>query len=590
MKEIRIVPTAEPADFVSHLRAQVATYGDSREYVYSRQVGRELVEETHTYGEIDRNARAFAVWLGTQPAAKHPVLLLYIDGIDFLVAYLGCLYAGVVAVPAPVPHDARAMARVGAMFADADIRLVLTTSAVAGPLSSWTDQSDLDVAIIATDTTEMADPDSWVMPTITGDSLAFLQYTSGSTSEPKGVMVTHANLLHNCESMRIANGGDDSLVGVGWLPHFHDMGLIGMLLMPMYMGGNLAFMSPMAFLKRPVRWLQLIDRYRANMTIGPNFAYDLIARRITDDQLAGLDLSSLRVVLNGAEPIRPRTLEAVIDKLGPYGFRADAFFTAYGMAEMTLLATASTVGTAPVQLDVDPLALERNQLAPMSGGTRLVSSGKAIGCDIRMVDPNTCTEVSDGQVGEIWIRGGSVAAGYWNRPAETAEKFEATIDGEGPFLRTGDLGVRHEAEIFVTGRLKDLLIVNGRNIYPQDIEEAVREMHPALQGAAGVVLAIDTGRHERLVVIHEVKTALVDIAYPDLAKKLAVAVARTFDVPAPSIVLVDRHGVHRTTSGKVQRKSMHASFLADLVDSVLYEDVDPVVAALRDNTFQSAVA
>ncbi|MCQ4118498.1 fatty acyl-AMP ligase [Rhodococcus tibetensis] len=577
---------------MSHVRAQVAAYGDERSYTYHREAGRQLVEEVLTYRRLDRDARAIAAWLSTRTEAARPVMLLYVDGIDFLRAFLGCLYAGVVAVPAPVPHDARSMQRVATMFDDADVGLVLTTSAIDELLTTWISDSGLadTVAVASTDAAELGDPDEWQMPELGADTLAFLQYTSGSTSEPKGVMVTHGNLLHNAAAMVEANGADDTVTGVGWLPHFHDMGLIGMLLLPLYFGGSLAFMSPMTFLKRPVRWLQLIDRYRAEMTLGPNFAYDLLARRIPDDQLTGLDLSSVRVALNGAEPIRPRTLEAVIDRLRPYGFRADAFLPAYGMAEVTLLATAGAVGSPPVYLDVDTTALERNELTPMAGGARLVSSGRAFGVDIRVVDPDTTEELPEGRVGELWIRGGSVAAGYWNRPQETAEKFCATtLDGVGPYLRTGDLGASVGGEIFVTGRLKDLLIVNGRNLYPQDIEEAVRELHPALTGSAGVVFSMDTGHHERLLVIHEVKTGLLDqgdeetdaVTIADLARKIKLCVARTFDVPAPSVVLVDRHGVHRTTSGKVQRRSMRASFLQDRVDAVLHEEIDPAVQELR---------
>ena len=574
-----------PTDFVSHVRAQVATYGDDRYYTYHREVGRELVAEEVTYRDLDRDARALAVWLSTRPEAEHPVMLLYVDGIDFLRAFLGCLYAGVVAVPAPVPHDVRSMQRVATMFADADARLVLTTAAVAEPLDTWIRDSGLagTVSVAATDTTEPADPDDWRLPDLDGDTLAFLQYTSGSTSEPKGVMVTHGNLLHNAAAMTRANGADDTVTGAGWLPHFHDMGLIGMLLLPIYFGGNLVFMSPMSFLKRPVRWLQLIDRYRADMTLGPNFAYDLVARRISDDQLAGLDLSSVRVALNGAEPIRPRTLDAVTDRLAPFGFPAGAFLTAYGMAEVTLLATASEVGCAPRYLDFDADALERHELTPRVGGVRLVGSGRPFGCDIRIVDPHTGRELPHGRVGEIWISGGSVAAGYWNRPDETEQKFRATLAGDGPYLRTGDLGVTDDdGHLYVTGRLKDLLIVNGRNLYPQDIEEAVRDLHPALTGATGVVLSMDTGQHERLLVIHEVKTALIDdLTLPGLARRIRLAVARDFDVHAPSVVLVDRHGVHRTTSGKVQRRSMRASFLQSRVDAVLHEEIDPAVQRLR---------
>ncbi|AWK75588.1 AMP-binding protein [Rhodococcus oxybenzonivorans] len=583
------------SDFVSHVRAQAATYGEERSYTYHREVGRELVEEVLTYRQLDQDARAIASWLSTRPEAHRPVMLLYVDGIDFLRAFLGCLYAGVVAVPAPVPHDARSMARVATMFEDADVGLVLTTSAIEELLTAWIGNSGLTgtVAVASTDAAELGDPDEWQMPELDGDTLALLQYTSGSTSEPKGVMVTHGNLLHNAaamvEAMSAAIRDGDAGSVVGWLPHFHDMGLIGMLLLPLYAGSNLAFMSPMTFLKRPVRWLQLIDRYRADITVGPNFAYDLLARRIPDDQLTGLDLSSVRVALNGAEPIRPRTLEAVLDRLRPYGFRADAFFPAYGMAEVTLLATAGAVGSPPVYLDVDPAALERNELTPMAGGTRLVSSGRAFGVDIRVVDPDTTDELPEGRVGELWIRGGSVTAGYWNRPEDTEEKFHATtLGGDGPFLRTGDLGASVGREIFVTGRLKDLLIVNGRNLYPQDIEEAVRELHPALTGSAGVVFSMDTGRHERLLVIHEVKTGLLDqgqendtVTITDLARKIKLSVARAFDVPAPSVVLVDRHGVHRTTSGKVQRRSMRASFLENRVDAVLHEEIDPAVQGLR---------
>ncbi|QHE69699.1 putative non-ribosomal peptide synthetase [Rhodococcus sp. WAY2] len=593
------------SDFVSHVRAQAATYGEERSYTYHREVGRELVEEVLTYRQLDQDARAIASWLSTRPEAHRPVMLLYVDGIDFLRAFLGCLYAGVVAVPAPVPHDARSMARVATMFEDADVGLVLTTSAIEELLTAWIGNSGLTgtVTVASTDAAELGDPDEWQMPELDGDTLALLQYTSGSTSEPKGVMVTHGNLLHNAaamvEAMSAAIRDGEAGSVVGWLPHFHDMGLIGMLLLPLYAGSNLAFMSPMTFLKRPVRWLQLIDRYRADITVGPNFAYDLLARRIPDDQLTGLDLSSVRVALNGAEPIRPRTLEAVLDRLRPYGFRADAFFPAYGMAEVTLLATAGAVGSPPVYLDVDPAALERNELTPMAGGTRLVSSGRAFGVDIRVVDPDTTDELPEGRVGELWIRGGSVTAGYWNRPEDTEEKFHATtLGGDGPFLRTGDLGASVGGEIFVTGRLKDLLIVNGRNLYPQDIEEAVRDLHPALTGSAGVVFSMDTGRHERLLVIHEVKTGLLDhghgendtVTISDLARKIKLSVARAFDVPAPSVVLVDRHGVHRTTSGKVQRRSMRASFLENRVDAVLHEEIDPAVQGLRSRTATPAHA
>jgi acyl-CoA synthetase (AMP-forming)/AMP-acid ligase II len=576
----------EQADFVSHVRAQAARYARTRSCTYLRGVGRELVEEVVTYEQLDRDARAIAAWLATRPERDRPVLLLHADGIDFLPAFLGCLYAGVIAVPAPLPHDAKSMQRTVGMFDDADIGLVLTTEGSLASLTAWAGDSGLAdrVAFVATDAEPLGDPGDWRMPQLTGETIAFLQYTSGSTSEPKGVTVTHANLLHNCAVITAALELDDTTICAGWLPHFHDMGLVGMLLTVVYAGADLVFMSPISFLRRPIRWLQAIDRSGATITVAPNFSYELLARRVSDDDLAGLDLSTLRVALNGAEPIRPQVLDAVIARLAAAGFRPDAFVAGYGMAEVTLLASASPVARPPRYLDVDPDALERHEVVPRDtdGAARLVSNGPPRGVDLRIVEAATCRLLPSGQVGEIWLRGPSVAAGYLNRQEENAEKFGAhTSDGEGPFLRTGDLGAMYEGELYVTGRLKDLLIVNGRNLYPQDIEEAVGRMHPALAAAPGVVLNVDAGR-EHIVVIHGVDVGALDGMTPqELTAQIKGTVARAFDVPAPSVVLVKRSAIHRTTSGKVQRRSMLAAFMADGIEGLVSEAIDPAVQRVR---------
>jgi acyl-CoA synthetase (AMP-forming)/AMP-acid ligase II len=578
------------ADFVSHVRAQAARYAQSRSCTYLRGVGRELVEEVLTYEQLDRDARAIAAWLAARPERGRPVALLYADAIDFLPAFLGCLYAGVVAVPAPLPNDAKSMQRTVGMFDDADIGLALTTQASLDSLTAWAADSGLAgrVTFAATDAAALGDPGDWRMPQLTGETIAFLQYTSGSTSEPKGVMVTHANLPHNCAVIADALELDDAATCAGWLPHFHDMGLVGMLLTVVHVGADLVFMSPISFLRRPIRWLQAIDRYRATITVAPNFSYELLVRRVSDEDLAPLDLSTLRVALNGAEPVRPHVLDAVITRLGAAGFAPDAFVACYGMAEVTLLASASPVARPPRYLDVDPDALERHELVPCDadadadGAARLVSNGPPRGVDLRIVDPQTCRVLPGGRVGEIWLRGASVAAGYLHRPEENADKFAAhTADGDGPFLRTGDLAALHDGELYVTGRLKDLLIVNGRNLYPQDIEEAVARIHPALAAAPGVVLNVDAGR-EHIVVIHGVDAGALDGMTPEqLTAQIRGTVARSFDVPAPSVVLVKRSAVHRTTSGKVQRRSMLAAFMASAIEGVLSEAIDPAVQRVR---------
>ncbi len=577
---------SEHGNFVSHLRAQAARYGRNRSCTYLRGVGRELVEEVVTYEDLDRDARAIAAWLDTRGERDRPVLLLHADAIDFLPVFLGCLYAGVVAVPAPLPHDAKSMQRTVGMFDDADIGLVLTTQDVLPSLTAWAADSGLAgrVAFVATDAEALADPGDWRMPELTGETTAFLQYTSGSTSEPKGVVVTHANLMHNCATIGAAVELDDASTAAGWLPHFHDMGLVGLLLAVLHQGADLVFMSPISFLRRPIRWLQAIDRHGATVTVAPNFSYELLARRVSDEDLAGLDLSTLRVALNGAEPVRPHVLDAVIARLGPAGFRPDAFVACYGMAEVTLLASASEVARPPRYLDADPDALERHELVAggADGAVRLVSNGAPRGVDLRIVEPQTRRVLEEDRVGEIWLRGPSVAAGYLHRHEENAERFDAhTADGDGPFLRTGDLGALHDGELYVTGRLKDLLIVNGRNLYPQDIEEAVARIHPALATAPGVVLNVDAGR-EHIVVIHGVDAGALDGMTPqELTAQIKGTVARAFDVPAPSVVLVKRSAIHRTTSGKVQRRSMLAAFMAGGVDGVVCEAIDPAVQRVR---------
>lgn len=550
-------------DLARCLRSRFEAYGSTRNFTFLHESGRQLVARTTSFRELDRGAREVAVWLSGRPEAERPVLLLFEPGVEFWVAFLGCVYAGVVAVPAPLPHDERSMRRVAGILRDADSGLALTTANLRDALTAGLGELDLPLPIscVATDVEALADPDSWVMPDIEPDTVAWLQYTSGSTGDPKGVAITHDNVLSNETTIAQALDVTDESVVVIWAPHFHDMGLVSVI-QAFFAGGNLVAMSPLAFLKQPVRLLQAISHYRGTHSTATNFAYDLIARRVTAEQLAGLDLASWQVALNGAEPVRRRTIERLQELLAPAGFAASAIRPAYGMAEVTLLATVNDGVQRYLEADAD--VLEQHRYSPAQDRlVSLVSSGApAPGIEVLVVDPDTLRQLPEDHVGEIWLRSRSVASGYHGRPVETIERFAArTADGAGPYLRSGDLGMLHDGELYVTGRLKDLLIVNGRNLYPQDIEEFVQTVHPMMTGARGVAISIDVDGTERLAVIQALKNTLADdAAYAELAGTVKRAVARAFEIPAPQVVFVERSGIHLTTSGKVQRSSMRAAF------------------------------
>ena len=562
-------------DLVSHLRTQFERHAETRCFTFLNESGRHLVPEVTSFADLDRDAREVAAWLSARPEAARPVLLLFEPGIDFWRAFLGCLYAGVVAVPTPLPVDERSMKRVARILRDADSSLALTTEKLRGLLTAGIESFDLErpLECVAVDDAALADADSWTMPHLAPDAVAFLQYTSGSTGDPKGVAVTHGNVMSNEAAISEAVGAGDTSVLVGWIPHWHDMGLIGQL-SAFFNGANLVTMSPLAFLKQPIRLPKAISDYHGTITAAPNFAYDLMARRVTPEQLTGLDLSAWEIALNGAEPVRRRTVERFTDALAPAGFKPSAMRPGYGMAEVTLMATVCR--GAPRHLEADADALEQHRYAPAAGrAISLVSSGEpAPGVEVRIVDPETANELAEDEVGEIWLCSASVASGYHNRPEETLERFHAqTSNGDGPFLRTGDLGLLHDGELYVTGRIKDLLIANGRNLYPQDIEEFVQDVHPAVAGSRGCAVSVEADDAERLVLIQAIKTELLgDTTCDELAAAVKIAVARGFEIPAPTVVFVNRSGIHLTTSGKVQRASMRAAFLTGGLTDVVHEE------------------
>ncbi|HEY0782568.1 MAG TPA: AMP-binding protein, partial [Thermoanaerobaculia bacterium] len=490
----------------------------------------------------------------------------------------GCLYAGVVAVPAYPPRaNDRRQERLAAIARDAEPRAILTTGAIVASLAGREGLAarlpELAAArFVATDELPAslgADRDA---PEPEPRSIAFLQYTSGSTATPKGVQVTHANLLANERMIGAAFGMSAESVVVGWLPLYHDMGLIGNVLQPLFCGGRCVLMSPVAFLQRPRRWLEAIARHRATTSGGPNFAYELCVRKVPPEDRRGLDLSSWTVAFNGAEPVRAATLARFAEAFAPCGFRREALYPCYGLAEATLFVTGGVRGREPRVLAVAGEALERNAVEAVAleaaGARELVSSGAPrLGQRVAIVDPDSREMVGDGRVGEVWVAGSSVAAGYWRQPEATERDFAARLlDGSGPFLRTGDLGFGWDGELFVTGRLKDLIIVRGRNCYPQDLERTAEEAHPRLRpgcGAAFAVESADGDPSERLVVVQEVerqvKAGSAEAA--EIARAVRQAVAQEHEVPVHEVVLTRIGAVPKTSSGKVQRRATRQLYL-----------------------------
>jgi acyl-CoA synthetase (AMP-forming)/AMP-acid ligase II len=580
---------------VEMLRYRAAVTPGTRAYTFLADG--EIESDSLTYAELDLRARAIAATLTLRGLKRGDrAILLYPPGLDFVPAFFGSLYAGVIAVPCYPPHPsqiARALPRLLAVVGDADAAVVLAPENIvalapeiarlAPPLGRipWiaTDRCDHDAASL------------WRDLSISSDWLAFLQYTSGSTSTPRGVMVSHGNLLHNLAYANYVEENDASSVAVSWLPVIHDMGLIEGVLEPAFAGYPAYLMAPATFLQRPIRWLRAITRYRATNSGGPNFAYDLCTRKITPEQQATLDLSTWRVAYNGAEPIRSDTLAAFHRAFAEQGFRWRSFYPVYGLAEATLLVSSGRLAYEPVFRDAEAEALGRGHvIAPdpkrageTSRSSTLVSSGQiAFGTTVAIVNPDTCMPCVARQIGEIWISSPSVARGYWNRLDETAHTFNARLaHGDlRTFLRTGDSGVVIDGELYVVGRLKDVIIVRGMNHYPQDIETTVERLHPAIRPGCCAAFAVPGHGGERVVVAVEVDPrelartnrggARIHPATPlspdalrvldDMGRQIRGAVTEQHGIQLEAVAILLPGGIPKTSSGKLRRHAAAHAF------------------------------
>ncbi|HAU1151141.1 TPA: fatty acyl-AMP ligase [Legionella pneumophila] len=522
------------------------------------------LEETMTYEQLDQHAKAIAATLqaeGAKPGDR--VLLLFAPGLPLIQAFLGCLYAGCIAVPIYPPAQEKLLDKAQRIVANSKPVIVLM---IADHIKKFTaDELNtnprfLKIPAIALDSIELSKSNNWQPTSIKSNDIAFLQYTSGSTMHPKGVMVSHHNLLDNLGKIFTSFHMNDETIIFSWLPPHHDMGLIGCILTPIYGGIQAIMMSPFSFLQNPLSWLKNITKYKATISGSPNFAYDYCVKRIREEKKEGLDLSSWITAFNGAEPVRAETMEHFYQTFKEYGFRKEAFYPCYGLAEATLLVTGGTPGNPykTLTLAKEPFQDHRVHFSDDNspGSYKLVSSGNPIQT-VKIIDPDTLTPCDFDQVGEIWVQSNSVAQGYWNQPEETKHAFQGKIkenESSSIYLRTGDLGFLHDNELYVTGRIKDLIIIYGKNHYPQDIEYSL--MHSPLHHVLGKCAAfVIQEEHEyKLTVMCEVKNRFMDeVTQDNLFNEIFELVYENHQLEVHTIVLIPLKAMPHTTSGKIRR-------------------------------------
>jgi acyl-CoA synthetase (AMP-forming)/AMP-acid ligase II len=533
-------------------------------------------EERITYRELDEAARSIAYQLLTLSKPGERALMLFPPGLGFIKALFGVFNAAIIGVPAYPPRKNRSLERIRLMVADSGATVVLTT----GEIFRTFEKNFQEVDELKTLTWIVSDdsfPDTGKeLHQPRPEEIALLQYTSGSTGQPKGVMVAHSNIMRNCEFIRNSFGFSTKSVGVSWLPSFHDMGLVGQIFQPVYTGFPCVYMAPVSFFQKPIRWLKAFTKYSGTMGGAPNFAYDLLVDSTSAEEREDLDLSSIKTIYCGAEPIRRATFERFIDLYTDYGLRPEMMYPCYGMAETTLITTGPVAGTPPVYLGVSAAALERHRVKIADDGGEGVKYLVGVGhpwmdTSVRIVDPVDLTECGPDVVGEIWVSGSSVTKGYFNKLQETRESYSARLaNDQGPFyLRTGDLGFFHKGELFISGRLKDLIIIRGRNYYPQDIEFTAEGSHPALRANASAAFSVEVDEEERLAIVAEVeRTALRNLDAEAVCDAIRQQVAAEFELEVYAIQLLRTNSIFKTSSGKIQRKACREGFLEKSLEVV----------------------
>lgn len=585
----------QPSTLVELLRYRATEQPDGHAYTFLVDGKKET--PPLTYSELDRQARAIAAYLQKYQAKGERALLLYPQSLEVVAAFAGCLYAGVIAIPVPPPESGRlkrTLPRLRAIVRDANAGFALVTESILALIEGVKEEfPEFDrVKWITTESIDISLAEEWKDPEVDKDALAYLQYTSGSTNIPKGVMLSHFNLMHHCGYLQKACGYEPDSVTLTWMPYFHDYGLVEGITVPLYNGTPCYLMSPFAFIKRPIQWLKNITRFKVTHSQAPNFAYDLCTRRLKAADLAELDLRSWQAAGNAAEPINPKVMEKFVDTFAPYGFSWETFAPAYGLAEYTLLISTKPKGTTPVLVAIDAAAYERRKIVEVSPdrtkGVRYVPSCGSRVCDTRIaiVNPDTLQLCAPDEVGEIWASDPSVARGYWQRDDATEETFQAYIagTGEGPFLRTGDLGFMLDGELFITGRIKDLIIVRGTNHYPQDIEWSVQHLDPVFRPDYGAAFSIEDGGEEQLAIVQELERRSGEIDTAKLIADIRQEIAEEHEIMTHSIVLAKAGTVLKTASGKIQRRAIRQNFLDGKMDIIDAWSENPEFVARLNRT------
>ncbi|PSB05780.1 AMP-binding protein [Pleurocapsa sp. CCALA 161] len=573
---------------------QIRAMEQPHQTIYNFLLDGETESASLTYGQLEQKAQAIAAHLQSVCSPQDRVLLLFPAGLDYITAFFGCLYAGVIAIPAYPPRPNRPLNRIHNILDNAQTDIALTDSetlqSLERQLASTTELQNL--RWITIDSIDENIASQWQKPCLSSEDIAFLQYTSGSTAEPKGVKIAYQNLLHNLEAIHSCFRHSPQSKGVIWLPPYHDMGLIGGVLQPLFGDFPVTLMSPLMFLQNPLRWLKAIASNGATTSGGPNFAYDLCVRKFKPEQMRGVDLSTWQVAFNGAEPINHETLTKFAETFAPYGFNYDAFYPCYGMAEATLIISGGSKNSAIVTKTVQSKALEQNKivLADISETHphTLVSCGQSLpDQQLAIANPETLTTCPAGEVGEIWVSGASIAQGYWRQPEITTATFGAYLKdtGAGPYLRTGDLGFIDQGELFFTGRLKDMIVIKGRNHYPQDIEKTVEEASAWIRPSCVASFSVDLEGEEKLIILAEVerkywsnnrtktksngKSSSSEImTVKQLTQLIRREIAKNHDIQVHATLLLKPGSLPKTSSGKIQRHACRADFLDQAVEGL----------------------